>query len=259
MEERPIVLFIGGHDPSGGAGLQADIETAQALGCRAISLVTCLTTQDSVTVRKLHPQAPDVLLAQLDCLLDDLRPQAVKIGLLGSTEPIPPLAERLATLQVPLVLDPVLAAGGGRTLADERLIAALRRHLLPLTTLLTPNRAEARRLAMQAEADEAAQTLLAMGTGAVLLTGADEARNGQVVNRLFAARDERDFAWPLLPHVYHGSGCTLAAACACGLAQDETLATAVEQAQAWTWQTLQDAEHPGRGQWLPRRRPGPTA
>ncbi len=255
MEERPIVLFIGGHDPSGGAGIQADIETAQALGCRATSLITCLTTQDSTNVRALHIQPVEDLLGQLDCLLSDMRPQAIKIGLLGSAEVIPPLAERLATLAVSLVLDPVLAAGGGQRLADERLVAAIRRHLLPLTTLLTPNRAEARRLAMTAEPDTAARELLGLGAGAVLLTGADEARGDQVINRLFQEAGEQDFNWPLLPHTYHGSGCTLAAACACGLARGGDLAPVVEQAQAWTWQTLAHAEHPGDGQWLPRRLP----
>jgi hydroxymethylpyrimidine/phosphomethylpyrimidine kinase len=255
MKERPIVLCIGGHDPSGGAGIQADIETAQALGCRATSLITCLTTQDSRDVRALHPLPVEDLLGQLDCLLADLHPQAIKIGLLGSAEVIPPLAERLATLTIPLVLDPVLAAGGGQRLADERLVAALRRYLLPLTTLLTPNRAEARRLAMTAEPDTAARELLGLGAGAVLLTGADEAQGEHVINRLFHEAGERDFNWPLLPHSYHGSGCTLATACACGLARGGGLAPVVAQAQAWTWQTLAHAEHPGHGQWLPHRFP----
>lgn len=252
MQERPTVLFIGGHDPSGGAGIQADIETAQALGCRAASLVTCLTTQDSRNVRALHPQPAEDLLSQLDCLLADIRPQAIKIGLLGSAQVILSLAERLATPGVPLVLDPVLAASGGQRLADERLVTAIRRHLLPLTTLLTPNRAEARRLAMTAEPDTAARELRCLGAGAVLLTGADEARGDQVINRLFHETGEQDFNWPRLPHSYHGSGCTLAAACACGLARCGDLVSVTEQAQAWTWQALAHAEHPGHGQWLPR-------
>jgi len=248
----PTLLFVGGHDPSGGAGLQADIETALAHGCRALSVVSCLTTQDSRDVRALHPQPAADFAAQLDCLLADIRPDWVKIGLLGDAALARALGERLAAHRLPAVLDPVLAAGGGTPLADEALVTALREALLPHCRLITPNRAEARRLAGLEDAEAAARRLRELGP-AVLLTGADEAET-TVRNRLIDAQGAHDFEWPLLPHRYHGSGCTLAAACACRLAAGEPLAMAVQQAQEWTWRTLQRAGAPGHGQWLPDRR-----
>ena len=252
MSHAPQILFIGGHDPSGGAGIQADIETAQAHGCQAFSLVTCLTTQDSSNIRALHPQEEATFEAQLDCLLQDVTPEVVKIGLIGSPGIARLLGERIADF--PLVLDPVLAAGGGQDLADEALIAGIHSGLLPAVTLLTPNRAEARRLANQADTDRAAQQLLDAGCDHLLLTGADEAESGRVRHRLLDSRGARDFEQPLLPNHYHGSGCTLASASACNLALGLPLETAVEQALDRTWQTLQQATRPGKGQYLPKRR-----
>ena len=257
MNTPPLLLLIGGHDPSGGAGLQADIETAAALGCRATSLVTCLTTQDSRNVQSLHPQRPQDLQAQLELLLADMQPDVIKIGLLGDATLARLLAEHLHQLQIPLVLDPVLAAGGGSDLASEELIAVIREHWLPISTLITPNRAEARRLSGLEDAHDAAQWLLQAGCQQVLLTGADEATGEQVRNTLFSAHGEQHFDWPLLPHSYHGSGCTLASACACELALGRPASEAVERAQQFTWNALQAAERPGRGQHLPMRRSQP--
>lgn len=252
MSSTPQILFIGGHDPVGGAGLQADIETAQAHGCRAYSLVTCLTTQDSRNIQDLHPQDEQVFRAQLDCLLQDVQPDLLKIGLIGSPRIAQVLADR--TAEFPRVIDPVLAAGGGRDVADEALLALLRERLLPHAVLLTPNRAEARRLSGMDDAVAGAHSLLGRGCGAVLLTGADEAGSERVSNLLIGETGEKAFGQPLLPHRYHGSGCTLASACACNLALGLPMEEAVERALDWTWQTLQQAGHPGRGQYLPNRR-----
>ncbi|MCB1791856.1 MAG: hydroxymethylpyrimidine/phosphomethylpyrimidine kinase [Gammaproteobacteria bacterium] len=254
MHNRPAVLFIGGHDPTGGAGIQADIETAAAHGVHAMSLVTALTAQDTRDVATTWPTPVDALLRQFDVLLGDMSPAAVKLGLLGDGPQVDALAARLRNLRCPLVLDPVLAAGGGFDLDRGGLVAAVREHLLPLTTLVTPNRAEARRLSGLDDADDAASALLAAGTAAVLLTGADEAEGGQVRNRLFRADTAtRDYDWPRLPHAYHGSGCTLASACAVRLAQGHPIDEAVAMAQQFTWRALQNAHAPGHGQWLPWR------
>ena len=252
MALPPNILFIGGHDPTGGAGLQADIETALAHGCRACTLVTCLTTQDSSNVRALHPQGVATLLAQLDCLLNDIRPDVVKIGLLGAPAIARALAGALPGL--PLVIDPVLAAGGGKDVADPTLIDVIRTQLLPKTTLLTPNRAEARRLSGREDALYAAQALVEAGCGQVLLTGADESESGTVVNRLIGPGGQHEFEHPLLPHRYHGSGCTLASACACNLALGMPMETAVGRALDWTWNTLRQGDKPGKGQYFPNRR-----
>ncbi len=252
-DNPPVVLCIAGHDPVGGAGIQADIETLASLGCHAATAISCLTVQDTLDVSRVAPVALGLLSAQIQAIRDDLPVAAVKIGLLGDPKIAAVAMAGLTGIGVPLVLDPVLAAGGGRDFSGgglPRAIAAL----LPQVSLLTPNRAEARRLTGAQDADAAAQALLDAGCGAVLLTGADEATGDQVVNRLFRpGQPPQDYAWPRLPERYHGSGCTLASACAARLALGEDLMTAVQLAQEYTWQSLRHAHHPGRGQALPRR------
>jgi len=254
MNPRPVILAIGGHDPTGGAGIQADIETITALGGRAVTLVTALTAQDTSDVDAVWPTPPPAFRRQLQRLLDDIRPAAVKIGMLGAGDIIEPLTGLLGRFDGPVVFDPVLAAGGGRPLADATLVQAVSERLLPRTTLLTPNRAEARRLTGMGDPAQAARALLTAGVRAVLLTGADEATSGTVVNELYTADGTvTPFAWPLLPNRYHGSGCTLASACATRLALGDALPTAVRVAQDFTWQALQQGQAVGHGQWLPER------
>ncbi len=249
----PVVLCLSGHDPIGGAGIQADIETLAALGCHAATAVTCLTVQDTRDVTRLVPTPVELLAAQIAAVRGDLRLAAVKVGLVGDAALARLIADLAGDLAVPLVLDPVLAAGGGRDLGDgaiERAVAGLS----SLARLATPNRAEARRLTGRPDPDAAARALLESGCAAVLLTGADEAAGAEVVNRLYVPDEApRDFVWPRLPGSFHGSGCTLASACAGLLARGEPLAAAVEAAQVFTWQTLARAHAPGRGQQLPRR------
>lgn len=255
MKHPPCILCIGGHDPTGGAGLQADIETVTVLGGQAMSLVTALTAQDTHNVASLLPTPADFFTAAAERLLRDITPDAIKIGLIGSVALIPPLVQILRGFPGPVVLDPVLAAGGGFDLSAVRLVEVMREQLLPLATLTTPNRAEARRLADNDDAAEAAQSLLHWGADAVLLTGADEATGDVVTNQLYLGDgNPRAFRWPRLPHRYHGSGCTLASACAAYLALGDDVITAVNRAQGFTAGALQAANQPGGGQWLPWRR-----
>ncbi len=256
MDSLPCILCIGGLDPTGGAGIQADIETVAALGGRALVLVTTLTVQDSHNITAVQAVSAQLFRAQMDRLLRDIRPDAVKLGLLGSVDLIPAVHELLRAFAGPVVLDPVLAAGGGFDLDHDRLGRMLVELLVPFSTLLTPNRAEARRLGAEQDAELAAQRLLQRGAGAVLLTGADEATGSRVTNRLFMPdKAPQTFDWPRLPHRYHGSGCTLASACATRLAFGDELAEAAGTAQRFTLDALRRADHPGSGQWLPRRCP----
>jgi hydroxymethylpyrimidine/phosphomethylpyrimidine kinase len=256
-DKRPIVLCVGGHDPTGGAGVQADIETVTALGGRAVTVITCLTAQDTRNVVAVWPTPPEQLTRQAETLLADIQPQAVKLGLLGSTNAVLAVSRLLEALDVPVVMDPVLAAGGGRPLADEAFRDTYSARLLPRCTLLTPNRSEAAGLTGREDPDEAAETLLDRGTRAVLVTGADlaaERRDAEVINRLYRPDTEvRSWSWPRLPATYHGSGCTLASACALALARGEPIEAAVDAAQGFTWQALQAAEAVGQAQTLPWR------
>ncbi|MCP5305581.1 MAG: hydroxymethylpyrimidine/phosphomethylpyrimidine kinase [Chromatiaceae bacterium] len=254
MTPPPCILCIGGHDPTGGAGIQADIETIGALGGRALTLVTALTVQDTSDVRGVLPTPPDFFAEQATTLLRDMQPDAIKLGMLGDAALLPTLSELVAGFGGPVVLDPVLAAGGGYDLDRGGLTGRLH-PLLRHVTLLTPNRAEARRLGGDPTLTTAIGNLLKAGTGAILVTGADEADGDQVINQLYGATPEPSlFRWPRLPHSYHGSGCTLASACAVRLALGDGLVAAVEAAQGFTWRALEQAQRPGRGQALPWRR-----
>jgi len=205
-------------------------------------------------VRKVYPQAPEAFLEQARLVIADLPVAGIKIGLLGSAGIADAVAEVLdAAGDLPVVLDPILAAGGGHPLAGDALLQALRSRLIPRASVpVTPNTPEARRLTGAESPDECAAALLAMGCRNVLLTGAHE--DGEtVVNRWYGERGRVDQHWPRLPQTYHGSGCTLASALAGALARGLPMAEAVAQAQRLTWESLRAGYALGRGQWLPRR------
>ncbi len=250
----PAVLCFSGHDPSGGAGVQADIETIRALGCHACSVLTALTEQDTHNVKRVFPQPAERIARQAETLLADMPVAAVKIGLLAHAETALAVAEIMARLPgVPLVLDPVLAAGGGADLADNALLDAVRGRLLPLARMVTPNSHEARRLAGVEDLRACGRYLLDKGAEFALLTGAHEPGE-EVRNLLFFPNGRVEASnWRRLPGEFHGSGCTLASAVAALLAQGLDEATAAHEAQDFTWQALQAAYPTGSGQANPDR------
>ncbi|MBK7541805.1 MAG: hydroxymethylpyrimidine/phosphomethylpyrimidine kinase [Candidatus Competibacteraceae bacterium] len=256
----PVVMTLAGNDPSGGAGLCADIETLVSLGCHPAPVVTALTVQDTHNVKALLPVDAKLVLAQANAILNDMPVAAFKIGVIGSAENAAALHTLLSAYpKIPVVLDPVLAAGGGTELADKDLVAAIQTLLLPLTTVLTPNSIEARRLAPEADTLNAcAMALLARGCQYVLITGGHEPSD-EVINNLYGNNRLLDtFRWPRLPDSYHGSGCTLAAAIAALLAQghephSSTPLSALLKAQNYTWRSLEAGYKTGGGQWLPNR------
>ena len=250
----PLVLAIGGHDPSGGAGLQADIETIAVHGCHALTVVTALTTQNSCAVSAIHTQPPMQIIEQCQLLLDESQVAAIKIGLLGQAATARALAELLSEYpDIPVVLDPVLASGNGEPLVDAALQQEIRDRLSPHCTLLTPNAPEARALTGQNDLAQSASTLIAKGCGAVLITGTHETGE-RVINRLYGlAGILQTHEWQRLPGSYHGSGCTLAAAVTAGLAGGLQLAEAVTRAQEFTWNSLNHALSTGRCQRTPNR------
>ncbi|MCC7547557.1 MAG: hydroxymethylpyrimidine/phosphomethylpyrimidine kinase [Burkholderiales bacterium] len=257
----PIVLTFAATDPSGGAGLQADILTLSSLGCHPLSVVTGVTVQDTVGVEDVFALDAEWVADQARRVLEDMPVSVFKIGLLGSVENIAAIAEIVSDYpEVPLVLDPVLSSGRGDELVSEDMILAMRELLIPQTTVLTPNSLEARRLALE-ESDEGefppleecARRLLALGSEYVLITGTHE-NTAEVRNSLYG-RDGllRTDSWQRLPASYHGSGCTLASAIAATLANGLDVAEAVRDAQEYTWQALSLAYRPGMGQHIPDR------
>jgi len=258
----PIVLAFAGTDPSGGAGLQADILTLSSMGCHPLSVVTAITIQDTMGVEDVLPIDAEWVADQARCVLEDVPVAVFKIGLLGSVEIVAAIAEVVSDYpDIPLILDPVLASGGGDELASDELISAIRELLIPQTTLLTPNSMEARRLA-QGDADdedtilaldECARRILLLGCEYVLITGTHE-NTTEVINTLYEQQGTvRTDSWQRLPGTYHGSGCTLASAIAATLANGLAIPEAVRDAQEYTWQTLKHAYRTGMGQLIPDR------
>jgi hydroxymethylpyrimidine/phosphomethylpyrimidine kinase len=256
----PIVLVFAATDPSGGAGIQADLMTLSSMGCHVLSVVTAITVQDTLGVEAVHPLDSDWVEDQARAVLEDMPVAAFKIGLLGSVEIVSVIAEIVSDYpDIPLVLDPILASGRGDELANEEVVEAIREMLLPQTTVLTPNSMEARRLAEEDEDEESpdlatcAQRLISEGAEYVLVTGTHE-NTAKVVNTLYGENGQiRSDRWDRLPGSYHGSGCTLASAIAANLANGLEVADAVRDAQEYTWQALANGFRPGMGQHIPDR------
>lgn len=250
----PIVLTFAGSDPTGGAGLQADLLTLASMGCHPVSVVTALTVQDTHGVTSIDAVDPGRVRLQAERLLADMRVAAFKLGVLGSSANAEVVARILADhADVPVVVDPVLASGRGDALADDQMVAALRELIIPQSTVLTPNSLEARRLAAHGSLEVCAQHLLECGSEYVLITGTHEAGE-EVLNTLYdsggVVREDR---WPRLAGSYHGSGCTLASAIAAAIANGLAVPEAVRDAQEFTWQTLASGFRPGGGQLIPDR------
>lgn len=253
-DQAPTILCLGGHDPSGGAGIQADAEAARANGIHAVTVVSCLTLQDTQGLRGLWPQPVAEVEAQCRLILADSHVKAIKIGLLGNAH----LARWVCQLaeeypEIPMVLDPVLASGAGQKVTGPDSFELIRSQLLGHCLLATPNLPEAQALSNAKAPDHCATRLLASGCKWVLITGTHD-ESTEVINRLYGQDGtQRQWSWPRLPQVYHGSGCTLASAIAARLALGQTMVSAVAAAQDYTWRSLRNATHTGRGQWTPDR------
>jgi hydroxymethylpyrimidine/phosphomethylpyrimidine kinase len=239
----PLVLTFAASDPTGGAGLQADLLTIAALGCHPLSVLTAVTVQDTRGVERIEALRAELVTQQARALLAESKVAAFKVGVLGSAEnarAIAGIAREHAN--VPLVLDPVLASGRGDPLASEEAIWTL----VPQASVVTPNTLEAERLGGH-------HGLLERGCRYVLVTGTHD-ETSEVVNRLYDARGlVREDRWPRLPGSYHGSGCTLASAIAAALAKGRAVPQAVREAQEFTWRALEAAFSSGAGQSTPNR------
>lgn len=250
-----MVMAFSGLDPTGGAGIQADIEALASHGCHTSPIITCSTVQDTRDVMRVAPVDTSLIIEQARAVLEDMHISAFKIGLLGDTR----IIEAIHTLiveypRIPVVLDPVLASGAGTALANEEIREAIISLLLPLTTILTPNSHEARTLASGADSLSAcAMSLLESGCEFVLITGGHE-QTEEVVNTLYGNhRKLEEFHWQRLPDQYHGSGCTLASSIAGLLAQGKEPLSTVLEAQQYTWESLQRGYRVGHGQLIPNR------
>lgn len=242
----PIALTIAGSDSSGGAGIQADLKTFSAFGVYGASVITALTAQSTRGVAAVEPVAASFVLAQMEAVLADLDVDAIKTGMLANAEVVAAVARKLRNGdRKPLVVDPVMVATSGDVLLEPAAADAVKRELIPLATLITPNLPEAARLldgkvaSGEDEAVAQAKALCALGCSAVLLKGGHDTGTTAVDILCDAGGIER-FVRPRLdtPHT-HGTGCTLSAAIAALLAQGVGLREAVGRAKAFVWHALE--------------------
>jgi len=246
------VLIVAGSDSGGGAGVQGDVKAVTALGGYAATAITAVTVQNSLGVQAVHPLPPALVAAQARAVLDDLGADVVKTGMLGSREVVELVAELIAGSGLPSVVDPVMVAKGGALLLDPDAVEAVRARLIPLSALLTPNAPEAAALTglvVQTIDDlrRAGERLLTMGAAAVLMKGG-HVPGPLVVDLLMTPGGETRFdSSRIETHHTHGTGCTLASACAALLAQGRPLETAVEQARAYVQGAIRHAPGFGAG------------
>lgn len=253
---RPTVLCFSGLDPSGGAGLQADIEAIGQSGAHAAIACTALTIQNSQQVFGFEATSKQLLLAQANAVVGDLPIKAVKSGMLGTTDNIAALAEFLrAHPDYLYVLDPVLVANSGGSLGNQETLVKAFVELIPLATVITPNTVELRALTGEDDLEQATQKLFEIGAKAVLVKGGHEDTPDYIRNALFVNGEMiAESKCPRLAGEYHGSGCSLASFIAGRLALGDQLKIAVQHAETWLFGVLKNAETPIEGgQKIPKR------
>lgn len=246
---------MSGLDPSGGAGIQADIQAITSLGGHPLPVLTCLTVQDTSNVYGAEAVNPDLIRQQLQCLANDVPIHAIKTGALGNAAVVDVLVDFLNTQpDLPLIVDPVIKAAGGGDLADDALVQAMKQALFPRAEMITPNGIELAQLGDSEDPAQAAQKLLNAGCVSVLATGG-HGSGIHIINTLYSHEPEPTH-WEVERigrNEYHGTGCTLAAAIAAGRACGLSQRAAISQAQNYVHRTLLHALSVGKGQRVPDR------
>ena len=258
--QRPCVLVFAGHDPSGGAGIQADIEAIAAQGAHALPVITALTVQDNDHVYAVHAVDAQIILQQAMTLVAKMPISVVKVGIVAHKKNAAAIASFILKLRqqqsdLQIIVDPVLGSGHGDALSLDDAVAAIQ-PLLAVATLITPNLPELSRLAPSSQGYVAqAQQLLQATASDVLVKGGHGTE--ETVKNIWYQRQQlqasKEWLWPRLAGEFHGSGCTLASAIAGRLAVGESLANALDHAQKYTQQCLEQAYAIAVGQLIPQR------
>ncbi|MDI9246603.1 hydroxymethylpyrimidine/phosphomethylpyrimidine kinase [Marinobacter sp. CHS3-4] len=254
LQTRPQVLVISGLDPSGGAGIQADIQAITALGCHPLPVLSCLTVQDTKNVYGASSVDPDMIRQQLAKLAEDCPIHAIKTGAMGSADIVDVLVEFLADHPgVPLITDPVIKAAGGGDLADEALIERMKSRLFAHAEILTPNGIELELLGNSSDPLQAANNVLETGCHSVIATGG-HGTGEQIINTLYrSGRTPKEFKVDRVRGEHHGTGCTLAASIAAGRASGLKISPSIGQAQNFVSHAIRNALRVGKGQPVPDR------
>lgn len=254
---RPCVLVFSGSDPSGGAGMQADIQAIAALGAHPLSVITALTVQDNDRVFAVHPLPALLVQQQAQALLNKMEISAVKVGIVANRANAEAIASIIQNLKLeqpdlPVIVDPVLGSGHGDALGvgDAAQIIA---PLIDAATLITPNLPEAGALCGGDRRAEAQAEILLRRCGHVLIKGGHGPADQSVVNQWFSHDHSRSWSWPRLSGEFHGSGCTLASAIAALLACGKSMEQSIDLAQIYCQQALASSYAIAAGQRMPNR------
>jgi hydroxymethylpyrimidine/phosphomethylpyrimidine kinase len=252
---KPVVLCFSGLDPTGGAGIQADIEAINAQHAHAASIITTLTIQDTHNVHDFESVAANLITKQAEAVLNDIHISAIKIGMLADISVVKAVHNILKRHpDIPVVFDPILAAGGGTDTSNQELIDVIIELIVPFCFMLTPNIMEAQKLTGKKDLDKAAEKLLNHGAQNVLITGT-HADTKQIEHKLFYNNSLlKSYYYSRLDNEYHGSGCTLAASIAALIAHKQEVGTAIHQALDYCYETLVHANQLGTGQLIPQRK-----
>jgi hydroxymethylpyrimidine/phosphomethylpyrimidine kinase len=248
---HPVALTIAGSDPSGGAGIQADLKTFHQFGVYGTTVVAVVTVQNTLRVSAVKPLPASIVLAQLNAVLEDLPPQAGKTGALGSRENVEAIAERASRFNFPLVVDPVIMSKHGKPMLEEDGAVAMIQKLLPHAFLVTPNIDEAMflsgiKIVGKDSLEKAARAIAEMGPQAVLIKGGHMEK--EATDLLFYDRQFHTFTSPKIQSENtHGTGCTHSAAITALLAKGVGLVEAVEQAKDFITRAIETAPGLGRG------------
>ena len=247
-------LTIAGSDSSGGAGIQADLKTFTVLGVYGMSAITAITAQNTLGVKDAAELSTAIVAKQIDVVATDIQVDATKTGMLGTAEMIEVVEDAIKRNKLqPYVCDPVMVAKSGDKLLKKEAVAAMKKSLIPLATVVTPNLRETAELvgvdridATIAAAKDAARRIIDVGARAVLVKGVEQA--DQMVDVFFDGREFLEFAAKTQPkEKTHGSGCTLSAAITAGLAKQMSLIDAIDQAKQLVTHAIQYGDCQGRG------------
>ncbi len=238
----PVALTIAGSDSSGGAGIQADIKAMSAVGCYAASVITSITVQNTIGVTAVQAVSPDIVAGQIRAVMDDIRPKALKIGMVNDRSTIQAIAATLREYAIEhLIVDPVMVSTSGSRLMQEDALDVFKAELLPLATLLTPNVPEAEilsgiKIRDKDTMDEAARRIMSLGCAAVLIKGGHLC--GSKIDRLYGSGQYEYGCGDIPTYNTHGTGCTLSSAIASYLALGCTLMEAVASAKEYVTEAL---------------------
>jgi len=259
-QELPVVLAVAGLDPSGGAGIQADIQTISSIGGHCTPIISTLTVQDSSSLYQVHPVSPEIIERQMTVLSNEFNFSAIKLGALGSAENAVLIGQWIQTLKktnqnIAIILDPVIKASSGGALGDDELRKALLNEVIPYCTLITPNEPELKILSSDGNRQTAIEQFTNLGVS-VLITGGHTKNTvkGTLENQLITDSGEQQY-WKIntVDGEFRGTGCTLSSAITGFMAKGLKLNLAIEKAQNFVSESLEQAYKLRSGQQIPQR------